>query len=122
MYITWKDGVTTATAAGAVLVERAHFHDYAWPLVSSTRWAIGIIMALLAAGFISSYMLDGSKSPGWAFVASFLIVVGLLFTGLGMASGDANYAVMLMVTTVIFWLAAVVRHLTVRKSLSIART
>lgn len=119
MNITWRDGITTLAAAGAVIVERAYFHDYAWPLVSSARWTVAIIAGLLAVGFMASYTFDKAKSVGWTFAASLLGVMGAVFAAFGLATGDSDYVVLMMLTTVAFWLAAMVRHLIVRKSMPV---
>lgn len=113
MNITWKEGVTTLASAGAVAVERAYFHNYSWPLVSSTRWVVVGLAALIAVGYIFSYVLDSTRSEGWSLTANILAVAAAVLTALGLAFPASDYVVLLMLAAIVFWVAAVVRHLTV---------
>lgn len=113
MRVTWKDGVTTIAAGAAVVLERAYFHNWDWPLISSMDWAIAGMAGLLAIGFIFSYALDAYKGTTWSIVAGLIGVLGIVLTGLGLYYTNTDYVVMLMLTNVLFWIASIVRHLTV---------
>lgn len=111
MRITWKDGITTLTAAGAILIERAHFHVFNVPLVADARWALIGIGILAAVGYIFGYLMDETHESVWTVMANFLgvIMLGVVLLGLIVASSD--FVVVLMLSTVVFWLISVVSHL-----------
>lgn len=110
MSLTWKDGATTLTTAGAVVLERAHFHELGMPLFTNARWAILGIGILAAVSYIFGYLMDETHSPLWSVIANFLGVVlfGVVILGLFVASSD--YVVVAMLGTVVFWLISVVSH------------
>lgn len=118
MSITWKDGVTTLSAAGAIVLERAYFHDWTWPLVSSLRWVIVGVAVLSAISFVFSYVLDKVQSANWSLVASVLGTITLGLATLGLIFNDSDYLVLLMLNAVLFWLASIVRHLAVPAALT----
>jgi hypothetical protein len=110
MSITWKDGVTTLSTAGAILIERAYFHDWSWPLVSSLRWVIAGTLGLIAISFVFSYVLDKVKGIGWTAVATMIGALAFVLAGLGLYFNDSDYLVLLILSAVAFWLASIVRH------------
>lgn len=113
MNITWKEGVTTLAAAGAVALEWAYFHSYSWPLVSSTRWVVAGLALLIGIGFLFSYVWDKTRSEGWSMTANVIAMVAVVLTALGLIFPASDYVVLLMLTSIVFWVAAIVRHLTV---------
>lgn len=118
MRITWKDGVTTLAMAGAIVVERAHFHSWDWPLISSMRWTIAIIAALFVVSFVFGYVLDNKHSTAWNWTAGILAAIAIVIAGLGLALVQSDYVVLLMLTTVALWAASIVAHLTVPRTSS----
>lgn len=113
MRITWKDGVTTLATAGAIVLERAYFHNWDWPLISSMRWTMAGLAALIAVSFVFGYLLDAYKSELWGFASSVLLFAAIVLTGLGMYYVVSDYVVLLMVNAVVFWCASLLRHFTV---------
>ncbi len=118
MRITWKDGVTTLAMGGAVLLERAYFWEWDWPLISSMRWTIVGLAALLAIGYVFSYVLDEDRSTGWTLTTGVLASATLVLAVLGVAFVVSDYVVLLMINAVVFWVASIARHLTVPSSLT----
>jgi hypothetical protein len=117
MRVTWKDGVTTVAAAGAIAIERAHAYAWDWPLISNTRWAITGVAVLFIIGFVFSYILDSSRGVMWTWIGAIVGVLAAVVTGLGLYYDTATgYVQLLMLNTVLFWVAAVARHLTVESS------
>jgi hypothetical protein len=113
MRITWKDGVTTLSAAGAIVLERAYFHDWDWPLISNMKWAMAGLAVLTAVGLVFSYALDEVRSFSWSVIAGLFTISTLALTGLGMYYANTDYVVLLMFNAVFFWIASIVRHVTV---------
>lgn len=113
MRITLKDGVTTAATAGAVVLERAYFHDWDWPLIANMRWTIAGLAALTAVGLLFSFVLDTTRNMVWSVVASAFAISTVVLTGLGLYYTNSDYVVLLMLNAVLFWVASLVRHLTV---------
>ena len=118
MRITWKDGVTTLTTASAIVLERAYFHNWDWPLVSSMDWVITGLAALIAVGFFFSYVLDALRSTTWSVVAGVLGIITIALTGLGYYYTNSDYVVLLMLNAVLFWIASIVRHVTVHSPMT----
>ena len=114
MRITWRDGITTLATAGAIVLERAYFHDWDWPLVSSMRWVITGLAILMAVNYLFGYVIDHVHSAGWSFTATAIAVITLVLTGLGLAFVVSDYVVLLMLASIVFWLASMLRHLTVQ--------
>lgn len=113
MSITWRDGVTTLATASAVVIERAYFHDWTWPLVSSLRWVIAITFGLIAVSFIFSYVLDKMKSTAWSVVAVSIGAIAFVLSGLGLYFNDSDYLVLLMLSSIAFWVSSIIRHISV---------
>lgn len=113
MRITWKDGVTTLSAAGAIVLEYAYFHDWDWPLISNMKWVMIGLAGLTAIGLVFSYVLDQVRSFSWSLIAGVFAVSTVALTGLGMYYANTDYIVLLMLNAVLFWIASVVRHVTV---------
>jgi hypothetical protein len=113
MRITWKDGVTTLSAAGAIVLERAYFHDWDWPLISNMKWAMAGLAVLTAVGLVFSYALDEVRGFSWSVIAGLFTISTLALTGLGMYFANTDYVVLLMLNAVFFWIASLVRHVTV---------
>lgn len=118
MNITWKDGVTTLATAGAVALERAYFHKWDVPLVSSTRWVLAGIGLMLLVGMVSSYVFDHAKSVAWSTTAGALALTALALGGLGVYYETSDFVVLLMLNAVVFWLASLVRHVTFHQPLT----
>jgi hypothetical protein len=110
MRVTWKDGVSTLATAGIVVLERAHFHDWNWPLVSSVRWALVGIVALGAISFIFGYLLDEQHTVTWTPIAITIGIIALILAGIGLVVATSDYVILLMLATIAFWVAAMVRH------------
>lgn len=113
MRITWRDGVTTLAAAGAIVLERAYFHAWDWPLIANMRWALAGLVVLGAVGFVFSYVLDKHAGQLWSIAAWVLGFSMLALTALGMIFTNSDFVVLLMLNVVAFWFASIVRHLTV---------
>lgn len=113
MRITWKDGVTTLAAVGALFVERAYALSWGWPLVNDARWAIVVILALIGVGFVFSYALDATRNVTWNVIAAVLGLVAVVTAGLGLYYATSAYVTWLMLEAVAFWAASIVRHLMV---------
>lgn len=112
MSLTWKEGVTTLAAAGAVALNWAYYHNYSWPLVSSTRWMIGAMVLATAIGYYFSYVLDAERNnAAWSAVANILGAVVLIIGIFGMVFATPGYVATLMIGAVVFWAAAIIRHL-----------
>ena len=122
MSITWRDGATTLAVAGAILIERAHSLDWGWPLVSDMRWAVAGIVVLTLAGFFFSYYLDTIQSTLWSVVTGILAASMTILAVVGLSTGDASYVVYLMINSVAFWVASLVRHLTIPDTMTHVRT
>lgn len=110
MRITWRDGVTTLSTAGAIVLERAYFYNWDWPLISNVRWTIAGLAALILVGFVFSYALDTTRSRGWSIIAGLIGLAAVVLTGLGLIYAASNYAILLMLTAVVFWIASVIEH------------
>lgn len=113
MRITWKDGVTTLAAGSAVLLERAYFWRWDWPLLSSMRWTLTGLGLLMAVSLALGYLLDEDKTSGWNWFAGLAAVTAAAFVGLGLAYVISDYVVLAMVAVVTFWAVSVLRHLSV---------
>ena len=113
MRITWRDGVTTLAAVGAITLERAFFHDWDWPLISNMRWTLAGLVVLGAVGFVFSYVLDRRADMLWTVTAWVLGLGMLALTALGLIFTNSDYVVLLMLNVVVFWFVSIVRHLTV---------
>lgn len=110
MNITWREGVTTLAAAGAIVLERAYFHSYTWPLVSSTRWVVTGLAVLLAAQYIINVLMDKSRSEAWFYTANLIAMIGAVLTGLGLLFPASDYVVLLMLTAITFGFFAILTH------------
>ena len=110
MRITWKDGITTLAAAGAIVLERAHFDQLDIPLFTDARWAILGIGTLTAVGYIFGYLLDETHNQLWSVLANFLgaVLLGICILGLFIVSSDL--VVVAMFGAVAFWLISIVSH------------
>lgn len=115
MRITWKDGVTTLSAAGAIVLEYAYFHDWSWPLISNMKWAMAGLAALTAVGLVFSYVLDEIRGFSWSLVAGLFVISTIALTGFGLYYVNTDYVVLLMLNTVLFWFASIVRHVTLHE-------
>lgn len=113
MSITWRDGATTLTTIAAMLLERAYFHNWDVPLVSSMRWVIVGLVGLTAIGLYFSYVLDHYKSIGWRMTAAVFTLSTLALGCLGLVFVHSDYVVLLMVNAAVFWLASIMRHVSV---------
>jgi hypothetical protein len=77
-----------------------------------------VIVLLTFIEFIFSYVLDPEKSDGWTLVASVLAFITLGLAIFGLISPDSDYVVMLMLNALVFWVASIVRHLTVSEPMT----
>lgn len=111
MSLTWKEGVTTLAAAGAVLYSWAFYHDWTWSLVSSTRWMIGFMALATGIGYVFSYLLDRERTATWDGAANLIGAAVLVLTILGLGYVSSGYVITLMIGALVFWAAAMVRHL-----------
>ena len=115
MRITWKDGATTLATAGAVLLERAHFYGWDWPLVSDVQWVVFGIAVLLVISYVFGYVLDSTRSTVWNWAAGLLAAGALIIMTLGLIFATSDYAVLLMAVSVVFWVGSLVAHSTVHR-------
>lgn len=113
MRITWKDGITTLSTAGAIVLERAYFHEWDWPLISDMRWTLIGLAALVAVSYLFGYVLDRSHSTIWNWTAGLLAILAAVLTGLGLIFAASDYVVLLMLTAVVFWIVSIVAHVAV---------
>lgn len=113
MRVTWKDGVTTLATAGAITLERAYFHSWDWPLISNMDWVIAGLVGLTAIGFLFSYVFDEFRNTAWTWIAGILGALTLVLAGFGLITGSSDYVVLLMLNAVLFWIASIIRHVTV---------
>ena len=113
MRVTWKDGVTALATAGVVVLERAHFHNWDIPLISSVRWATTALVVLGLVSFIFGYMLDEDRSPAWSVVAAGIGIAAAVLAFFGLVTASADFVVLLMLAIGAFWLASLLRHLVV---------
>ena len=111
MRITWKDGVTTLAAAGAIVLERAYYHAYSWSLVSSVRWVVTGMAVLGAVAFIAGYLLDTVHNTAWSTVAITFALVMLGLTAFGLVFATSGYVVTMMVAAIAFWVVSTGLHL-----------
>lgn len=118
MRITWKDGITTLSTAGAIVLERAYFHSWNWPLISNVRWVIAGLAVLIAISFLFGYVLDEQRSAAWSWATGLLAATAAVLTGLGLIYAASDYVVLLMLTAVVFWAASLVAHLATHRSTS----
>ena len=118
MRITWRDGVTTLSTAGAIVLERAYFHNYDWPLVSSMRWVIAGLAVLFAINYVFGYVLDRSHATVWTWTSGILAIAALIVTSLGLVYAASDYVVLLMITAVVFWAASLAAHFAVHSTTS----
>lgn len=113
MRITWKDGITTLIAAGAVVLERAYFHNWDWPLISNTRWTIAGLAILVVAGLVFGFALDKRRGVMWMTDTVLLGLAVVTLTTLGMIYAASDYAVLLMINAVLVWFLSIVQHLSI---------
>lgn len=111
MSITWREGVTTLATGGAVLYSWAYYHDWTWSLVSSTRWMVGFMALATGIGYVFSYLLDRERNAAWDLVANLIAGVVVVVTTLGLIYATSGYVMTLMIASLVFWAAAIVRHL-----------
>lgn len=111
MNITWREGVTTLAAVGAVVIERAYFHSWNWPLVSSTRWVVTGLAILIAVQYIFNVLLDKTRSEAWFYTGSLLGMISTVLAGLGLIFAVSDYVVLLMLAAITFWFFAILTHL-----------
>jgi uncharacterized membrane protein YqgA involved in biofilm formation len=110
MRITWKDGLTTISAGGAVVLERAYYHDYDWPLVSSMRWVIGGLAILGAISLVAGFAFDKYTSANWDVLGIFFAVLIATLTTIGLLVTVSAYVALLMASTVAVWAASIAHH------------
>lgn len=118
MHITWRDGITTLAALGAIVLERAYFHAWDWPLISNMRWVLAGLLVLGAVGFIFSYALDKYAGQVWTIMAWVLGISMLALAALGAIFTNTDYVALLMLNVVSFWFVSIVRHLTVSDTMA----
>lgn len=111
MSISWKEGITTLAAAGSVVLERAYFHNWGWPLVSNARWVVIGMAAMFVIQYIFSYSLDTVRSDTWAVVAYMLGVAALLLAIFAVVVASSDFVVLMMLANLVFWTAAMISHL-----------
>lgn len=110
MAITWRDGIATLATIAAVLVERAYFHAWNWPMVHQLGWAIVVVALLGFVAFGFSYALDRGASTGWAVTAYLFSLVAATLTIGGLTTQNSDYLVLITITATLFWLVSVVVH------------
>jgi hypothetical protein len=110
MRITWKDGLTTLSMGGAIALERAYFHNYDWPLVSSMRWVIGGLAILSAITLVAGFAFDRLSNENWDVLGIFAAVAIATITTLGLIYTVTDYVVALMAAAVAVWLVSVIHH------------
>jgi hypothetical protein len=110
MRITWKDGLTTLSAGAAIVLERAYYHNYDWPLVSSMRWVIGGLAILAAINVVAGFAFDKYTSAGWDVLGIFFGVAVATLAVLGLSVVVTDYVALLMVSAVTVWAVSVAHH------------
>lgn len=114
MKVTWKDAVTTVSAGGAIALERAYFHNYDWPLVSSMRWVLGGLAVLGFINLILGFAFDKFSNEYWDLLG-ITIGIGLAtITTLGIIFVVSDYVVAMMLSVLAIWLISIVHHLVER--------
>jgi len=111
MRITWKDAVTTVSTGGAVVLERAYFHNYDWPLVSSMRWVIGGLAIAAFINLIVGFAIEWGQNEWWDFATIFGAVTLGTLTFLGLNYVVSDYVVAMMLSVVSVWLVSMVHHM-----------
>lgn len=111
MRTTWRDGITTLAALFGSLIGWAYFHDWTWPLTSSTRWvAVGLALVSIVM-YVFGYLLDATHSAAWAGVSLVLLLAALGFTSFGLAFASAGYITALLWTVGASWATTIAWHL-----------
>ena len=110
MKLTWKDAVTTLIMAAVIILERAYFHNWNWPLVSGMRWVVIGIATLTVLSLFFSYVLDRVHSVGWNIIAGVFSLSTLALTGLGLYYANSDFVVLLMLNTVLLWAVSMIGH------------
>ena len=112
MSMTWRDVVTTVATAGSVALEQAYANGWNWPLAANTRLTMLGLAALFAIGFVCSYLLDGARDMTWSWMGAIIGMLAFVLTVLGLYYDTAiGYTSLLMLNTVLFWLASITAHL-----------
>ena len=111
MKITWKDGISTLSAAGALVLERAYFHNYDWPLASSVRWMLGGVVLLGLISLVAGFAFDKYSNEYWDIVGIVAFVALGSITVLGMVYAVSDYLIAGMLTTSAIWLVSTTHHL-----------
>jgi phosphatidylserine synthase len=112
MRVTWKDAVTTISAGGAIVLERAYSQNFDWPLVSEIRWVIIGLAVLTAVNLVLGFAFDRFSSDTWD-VFGILLGAGLaIVVTLGMFYAAPVYVLLLMLSAVAIWLISISHHFT----------
>lgn len=110
MRITWRDAVTTVSTGAALVAERAYFH-YDWPLLTSTRWAVGAIAVLTLITLVVGFAFDKFSSIGWNLTGLVLGAALAVVTTLGLFYAVSDYVVVMALGAILVWVGAVAHHL-----------
>lgn len=116
MRITWRDGITTAAAAAAVIVERAYFHNWNWPLVHEVGWAIAAVILAGYACFYYSFAYDDDPSAAWSVIAYSSTGIAAVLAALGVLTNNSGFLVALTVMVVFLWAVSIIQHFKIPKS------
>ena len=110
MRITWRDAITTISMGSAIVVERAYFHNWDWPLVSSMNWVLVGLAALGLLAILAGISFDKFASEAWNFIAAIWALATVAVAGLGMAYEVSDYVVIMMLNVVGVWIVSVAYH------------
>lgn len=110
MAFTYRDGISTLAAVGAVVVERAYFHNWNLPLVDNILWVIVAIALLGYVCFRFAYVLDSDQSSGWSVFALVATLGAAGIAALGAATNNPDFVTLLTLNIVFFWLGSIIQH------------
>lgn len=98
-----RDVIITLTAAGAVVLERAYFHNWTWPLMSSARWAIAgvAVLGILTIAF------GWTRDRVWSAIEIVLGLAAGTVAVIGLITGNSDYLVLTMIGVVVMWATSI---------------
>lgn len=111
MRIRWRDGLATLSAGGAIVLERAYFQNYDWPLVSSISWVIIGLTILAGITLFAGFAFDKYSSANWDLLGIAFGVGLATLAGLGLIYEVTDYVVLLMLSAIFIWVVSVAHHL-----------
>ena len=110
MRITWKDAVTTISAGGAIILERAYSQSFDWPFVSEVRWVIAGLAVLAAINLVVGFAFDALSSDTWDTFGMLLGAGLVILVMLGLIYAAPVYTLLLMLSAVAIWVISIAHH------------